>query len=180
MVIDKEKSWLQLQLAWYMQKHYDIYFQFLNGDKDTFKYAWKALGKPYYMTEAFVGMSGTMVNGRFCGHTMLQYAPPTGDAEEEDNQILFVHANLLKITDRNNFIQGDNVEHPWELAKHSTFSYANTWLKPEFYIGAGGRACMDFTHREGEPDATTENFDRLLPDFQKDYFDLGGIGGETR
>ena len=41
MVIDKTKSWLPLQLAWYMQEHSDLYFQFLNGDKDTFKYAWK-------------------------------------------------------------------------------------------------------------------------------------------
>lgn len=176
MVIDKVKSWLPLQLAWYMQKNYDIYFQFLNGDKDTFKYAWKALGVPYHMTEAFVGMAGTMVNGRFCGHTMLQYSPE----HEEDNQILFVHANLLKITDKVHFIHENNQEHPWDLAKHSTLSYSNTWLKPEFYIAPGGRACMDFTHREGEPDAITENFDSLLPDFQRDYFNLGGIGGETR
>jgi hypothetical protein len=41
MVIDKVRAWLPLQLAWYMQKHYEIYFQFLNGDKDTFKYAWQ-------------------------------------------------------------------------------------------------------------------------------------------
>lgn len=179
MVIDKQKSWLPLQLAWYMQKHYDIYFQFLNGDKDTFKYAWKALDVPYHMIEALVGMAGNMVNGRFCGHTMLQYAPTT-DPEQDDNQILFVHSNLLKITDKNNFIHDNQPEHPWDLAKHSTLSYSNTWIKPEFYIGAGGRACMDFTHREGEPDATTENFDSILPDFQKDYFSLGGIGGETR
>ncbi|KAI7857955.1 mannosyltransferase putative-domain-containing protein [Circinella umbellata] len=59
MVIDKTKSWLPLQLAWYMQEHSDIYFQFLNGDKDTFKYAWKALGVPYYMTETFLGMEAS-------------------------------------------------------------------------------------------------------------------------
>lgn len=177
MVIDKEKSWLPLQLAWYMQKHYDIYFQFLNGDKDTFKYAWKALRAPYHMTESFVGMAGNMVGGRFCGHTMLQYFPTSG---EEDDQLLFVHANLLKITDKSHFIHNNQEEHPWDLAKHSSLSHSNTWIKPEFYIGNGGRACMDFTHRQGEPEAVTENFDVIAPNLQSNYFKFGGIGGETR
>ncbi|KAI8640683.1 mannosyltransferase putative-domain-containing protein [Parasitella parasitica] len=177
MVIDKEKSWVPLQLAWYMQKHYEIYFQFLNGDKDTFKYAWKALNKPYHMAEAFLGMAGTMVNNRFCGHTMLQYTPTS---DQDDDRILFVHANLLKITDKNHFIHGDQPEHPWDLAKRSTMNHANTWIKPEFYISNQGQACMDFTHRQGEPDAITEDFDYVLPDFQANYFKFGGIGGETR
>lgn len=178
MVINKEKSWLPLQLAWYMQKHYELYFQLLNGDKDTFKYAWKALGVPYHMTEAMVGMAGTMVGDRFCGHTMLQYAPLE---EEDEDRVLFVHANLLKITDRQNFMKsGGGREHPWDLAKKSSFGRNNSWIKPEFYVAAGGRACMDFTHREGEPEAVTEDFDRLLPGLQDKYFELGGIGGETR
>lgn len=176
MVIDKEKSWLPLQLAWYMQKHHEVYFQFLNGDKDTFKYAWKALNAPYYMTEAFLGMAGVMAsNGRFCGHSMLQYAP-----NEEEDRLVFVHANLLKITDKIHFMHDNNPEHPWDLAKRSSMSHGNTYIKPEFWISSEGQACMDFTHREGEPEAITENFDLVLPHFQKDYFDLGGIGGETR
>ncbi|KAI7901759.1 mannosyltransferase putative-domain-containing protein [Cokeromyces recurvatus] len=143
-VIDKEKSWLPLQLVWYMQKNHDVYFQFLNGDKDTFKYAWKALNAPYHMVEAFVGMAGTMTENRFC--------------------------------DKNHFIPG----HPWDLAKHSTLSYANTWIKPEFYISPKGQACMDFTHLQGEPDAITEDFDSVVPNLQTNYFKFGGIGGETR
>lgn len=178
MVIDKEKSWVPLQLAWYMQKHYDIYFQFLNGDKDTFKYAWKALKAPYSMTEAFVGMAGTMTDNRFCGHTMLQYAPSS--SENDDDTLMFVHANLLKITDKSHFIHGEDPEHPWDLAKRSTMSHANTWIKPEFYISPYGQACMDFTHREGEPDAITEKFDDIAPNFQTNYFKYGGVGGETR
>jgi hypothetical protein len=178
MVIDKVKSWIPLQLAWYMQKHYDIYFQFLNGDKDTFKYAWKALHVPYSMTEAFLGMAGTMAGDRFCGHTMLQYAPSS--TETDDDSLLFVHANLLKITNKDHFIHGENPEHPWDLAKRSTMSHANTWIKPEFYISPYGQACMDFTHRQGEPEAITENFDAVVPNFQTNYFKYGGIGGETR
>ncbi|KAG0741215.1 hypothetical protein G6F57_010583 [Rhizopus arrhizus] len=180
MVINKEKSWLPLQLAWYMQDQYEIYFQFLNGDKDTFKYAWQALSAPYHMVETFLGMAGTMVGDRFCGHTMIQYYPST-----TEDYLLFVHANLLKITDKQNFIKPNpgmpnNIEHPWDLVKRSTFSHSNTWIKPEFYVSGNGQACMDFTHREGEPDAITENFDRILPELQNNYFKFGGIGGETR
>lgn len=180
MVINKEKSWLPLQLAWYLQKHYEIYFQFLNGDKDTFKYAWKALDMPYTMAEAFVGMAGTMAGDRFCGHTMLQYFPK----EDDNDQLLFVHANLLKITDKRHFMRkdehGKEEEHPWGLAKRSTLSHGNTYIKPEFYVTPDGRACMDFTHREGEPEAVTEDFDAVVPHFQANYFKYGGIGGETR
>ncbi|EIE79398.1 hypothetical protein RO3G_04103 [Rhizopus delemar RA 99-880] len=140
MVINKEKSWLPLQLAWYMQDQYEIYFQFLNGDKDTFKYAWQALSAPYHMVETFLGMAGTM--------------PSPG--------------------------MPNNIEHPWDLVKRSTFSHSNTWIKPEFYVSGNGQACMDFTHREGEPDAITESFDRILPELQNNYFKFGGIGGETR
>ncbi|KAG1439487.1 hypothetical protein G6F56_012281 [Rhizopus delemar] len=174
MVIDKVKSWSPLQLAWYMQNEYEIYFQFLNGDKDTFKYAWQALDAPYHMTVPFLGMAGVMAGDRFCGHTMLQYYPT-----QTNDELLFVHANLLKITDKKHFIK-NNEQHPWDFAKRSTFSHSNTWIKAEFYISAWGQACMDFTHREGEPDAITENFDSLLPNLQTNYFRFGGIGGETR
>lgn len=179
MVIDKEKSWLPLQLAWYMQKYNEVYFQFLNGDKDTFKYAWEALHLPYSMTEAFVGMAGTMAGDRFCGHTMLQYF----STEDDDDLLLFVHANLLKITDKRHFMnkdQPEEQEHPWDLAKRSSMSHSNTYIKPEFYVTRDGRACMDFTHREGEPEAITEKFDSVVPNLQTNYFKYGGIGGETR
>ncbi|KAI7879378.1 hypothetical protein K492DRAFT_178835 [Lichtheimia hyalospora FSU 10163] len=177
MVIDKKRAWRPLQLAWYMQKNYDLYFQFLNGDKDTFKFAWKALHAPYHMVQVFLGMGGSTVAGRFCGHTMLQY---TDDIYSEDKPI-FVHANLMKITDKNHFMQGDPpIERPWQEIKRYTKSRSNTWLSPAFYIAPGGRACMDFTQFQNEPDTSLTNFDDILAGFQDKYFDFGGIGGETR
>lgn len=127
------------------------------------------------MTETFLGMGGSTVWGRFCGHTMLQY---TDDDREPP---LFVHANLLKITDRIHFLQASNsVERPWLEIKRYNDSRGKTWLKPEFYIAPGGRACMDFSDSEGEPTAVVENFDQVVVGFQELYFALGGIGGETR
>ncbi|KAG0163950.1 hypothetical protein DFQ30_010739, partial [Apophysomyces sp. BC1015] len=169
MVIDKYRSWGPLQLAWYMQAHYEVYFQFLNGDKDTFKYAWKALGQAYHMVPTFLGMAGTM-RERFCGHTMVQYF---------DDEPLFIHANLMKITDRINFIENGNQERPWKLLKRYSVNHDTTWLLPEFHV-SGGQACMDIRSDNGEPEAVTESFDDVIPGFQKMYFDLGGVGGETR
>ncbi|KAI8097722.1 mannosyltransferase putative-domain-containing protein [Halteromyces radiatus] len=65
MVINKLKSWYPLQLAWYMNDHHDIYYQFLNGDKDTFRFAWKALKTPFFMNPTFLGMGGTFAGDRF-------------------------------------------------------------------------------------------------------------------
>jgi hypothetical protein len=116
-------------------------------------------------------MAGTIEFDRFCGHTMIQY-----DAEDS---ILFVHANLMKISDKRHY-QVDGIEKPWHVTKRSTMSHQNTWIKPQFYISMKGQACMDFSQNAGEPEAVTENFDTLVPEFQENYFSLGGIGGETR
>ncbi|KAI8072380.1 mannosyltransferase putative-domain-containing protein [Gongronella butleri] len=59
MVIHKKKAWHALQLAWFMNHHHGIYYQFLNGDKDTFRFAWKTLGQSYYMNPVFLAMAGT-------------------------------------------------------------------------------------------------------------------------
>ncbi|KAI8980467.1 mannosyltransferase putative-domain-containing protein [Pilobolus umbonatus] len=163
MVLNKAKTWLPLQLAWYMQDHSEVYFQFLNGDKDTYKYAWQALNYPYHMSEVFLGMAGNMVGDRFCGHSMVQF--------DDYGNILFVHANLIKDTPPGSFITPNHI---FDLLKRSTLSHNNTWIKPEFYVG-NGRPCMDFTHREGEPEAVTEVFDDVLPQLQNKYFEYGGL-----
>ncbi|KAG2184675.1 hypothetical protein INT43_000588 [Umbelopsis isabellina] len=175
--VDKQRNWVPLQLSWYLQSQHELYFQLLNGDKDTFKFAWEALDAPYHMAETFLGMAGTMVDGRYCGHTMVQYDLYSSGYGEASP--LFVHANLLKITDKVHFEEGGK-EKPWELLKRYTASRGNTWLHPEFYVASFGRACMDFTHPDGEPEAVTESFDDTLPGFQQQYFGLGGKGGETR
>ncbi|KAI9260623.1 mannosyltransferase putative-domain-containing protein [Phascolomyces articulosus] len=142
MVIDKTKSWLPLQLTWYMQEHSDLYFQFLNGDKDTFKYAWKALGTPYYMTETFLGMGGLEVE---------------------------------------TFSKEEYYEQPWQQIKRYVDNRGITNLSPSFRIAPGGKACMNFVNSlYGEPETVIEDFDQILPDFRNAYFELGGIGGETR
>ncbi|CAO3589027.1 unnamed protein product [Absidia cylindrospora] len=182
MVINKIKSWHPLQLAWYMNDHHDLYYQFLNGDKDTFRFAWKALKVPYYMNPNYLGMGGTLTDNRFCGHTMIQYPPPPFSSDEEEMTPLFVHANLLKITDKVHFLQQDGVmtERPWQWIKRYPKGTKTTWLLPKFYVNGFSRPCMDFSSAQGEPQTELEPFDSVVSGLQRLYFDFGGIGGETR
>ena len=125
----------------------------------------------------------------FCGHTMLQYS------DNDEFRPLFVHANLMKITDKNGFMEvqnspddGDNNneqqnfrERPWHQIKRYVNSKGVINLSPGFRIAPGGKACMNFVNRAwGEPETVTEEFDEILPGFQDAYFELGGIGGEER
>ncbi|KAL1921953.1 uncharacterized protein VTP21DRAFT_10595 [Calcarisporiella thermophila] len=166
-VVNKRRGWKPLQLAWYFQNEYEFYFQLLNGDKDTFRFAWKALEQPYHMMPHFVAAAGVKVGDRWCGHSMLQHG--------DDGKPLFIHANLMKITDRR--VLGD---HPWQGVKRYLTSRRNTRLRPEFWISYDGRACMDFMGGEGEPETTVDDFEQVLPGFRDLYFQVGGKGGEER
>ncbi|KAI9008623.1 mannosyltransferase putative-domain-containing protein [Hyaloraphidium curvatum] len=82
---------------------YDIFL----GDKDTFRFAFLALGVPYYLVRdmpAEAGLRGSILDlelpftehlrvmaGKpgFCGHSLVQFSPTDGKA-------LFLHANFVK------------------------------------------------------------------------------------
>ena len=89
-LIDKSKSWRQLQLCTYFNMRKDIYYKFLYGDKDTFRFAWLALGTPYYMIEYPAGTCGYVshLDNSFNGMTMVQH--------DANNEIIFLHRNLVK------------------------------------------------------------------------------------
>ena len=72
LVIDKSRPqvWKALNLAFYLQRQKDVYFKLLNGDKDTFNYAWKALNVSFHMVEPHVALAGVGTD-RICGHTVL-------------------------------------------------------------------------------------------------------------
>lgn len=176
-VVDKARHWIPLQLSWFMQYFHEVYFRLLNGDKDTFQYAWRALGAPFHRIETFVGMGGLMLNGTFCGHSMLQYAV------DSQQQPLFVHANLMKQIPKSVFLGTSGViekQRPWHLIKRYRDDRSNNFLKPEFYTVENTTiGCMNFANRkfENESPSYVESFDEVLPSFQDEYFRLGGIGG---
>jgi hypothetical protein len=92
LLIDKQKSWKALNLAVHFNS--EKYMQLLNGDKDTFRFAWLAAKVPYTMASSLPTPVGTLkelhsMDVGFCGHTMLQHWKGTP---------MFVHHNNLKRT----------------------------------------------------------------------------------
>ncbi|KUI72471.1 Alpha-1,2-mannosyltransferase MNN2 [Cytospora mali] len=90
-----------LYLAQYMAEEGSFWFS--GGDKDTFRYAFLALGIPYTPSPRWLSLLGNLDRrGNFCGAAMLQYgltppAPAHADPSDPAHpEPLFVHANLLK------------------------------------------------------------------------------------
>ncbi|MFC0513475.1 hypothetical protein ACFFGT_04660 [Mucilaginibacter angelicae] len=88
-LIDKEKCWKELNLCIYFNENRELYYKFLLGDKDTFKFAWMALKKEYYMISTPLSYAGyTTSNMDFYGMTMVQH--------DDNGEPVFLHRNLLK------------------------------------------------------------------------------------
>jgi len=88
MVIDKERCWQPLNLSLYFNRLTDIYYRLLMGDKDTFRFAWRAFHQPFYMVQTPVATCGYMNGHQFMGNTMVQH--------DLEGKILFLHRNLVK------------------------------------------------------------------------------------
>jgi alpha 1,2-mannosyltransferase len=74
MVVDKgrEGTLRALHLAIYFQRNAHLYFKFFLGDKDSYRFAWRALGVQYHMVRPFLGSLGIMKGGdTFCGNSMV-------------------------------------------------------------------------------------------------------------
>lgn len=90
-LINKESCWAALNLCMYFNQNKETYYQFLLGDKDTFRFAWKALRKPYTMIStpvAFCGYSGALNKLFSKGVAMVQH--------DFEGKIIFIHQNLAK------------------------------------------------------------------------------------
>ena len=94
LLINKARAWPAIGLCVHFNQ--EFYMQLLNGDKDTFRFAWLAAQTPFYMVDVVPTPVGTLKELHdadaqgFCSHTMLQH-DPSGTA-------LFVHHNQLKNT----------------------------------------------------------------------------------
>lgn len=148
LLINKEKSWEQIQLCVYFNINHQDYYNFIYGDKDTFRFAWLALRKPLSMIEKEVGTCGytDQVTGAFHGVTMVQH-DPLGD-------IIFLHRNLLKW----DITEGDELV--WETIKTFTPSAADK--KCEFKRGARGHNAIDLTGNVIE-----SSFEKLFAGYEK-------------
>jgi alpha 1,2-mannosyltransferase len=83
----------------YMQQHSSIFFKLLLGDKDTFRFGFRAVNQPFHMVNVNVRPVGSD-GDKFRGHSMVQ-SLPNGTA-------IFCHANLLKYRQKSEF-KGERV-----------------------------------------------------------------------
>lgn len=146
-LIDKSKSWDQLQLCTFFNLNGDQYYKLIYGDKDTFRFAWLALNYKYYMIPYPVASCGfTEGNGNFHGNTMVQFDP--------DGEIIFLHRNLFK----------------WDI----TLPGERVWGKIKiFEKNASARRCFlrqspkNQTAIELAGDTYYLSFDESFPDFEE-------------
>ncbi|BGP43439.1 hypothetical protein JCM10449v2_007474 [Rhodotorula kratochvilovae] len=91
-LVDKRRNLDALLLAeWMMDSsRFKFWFNFSDGDKDLFRFAFLALRKRWGVPGRYVSVGALPRNtlSGFCGHTMLQH--------DHLGKPLFVHANLLK------------------------------------------------------------------------------------
>ena len=74
----------------------NFYYSLLNGDKDTFRFSWRAAQTPFKMVPFWPAAVGSAnyeyddkVNHSFCGHTMVQH--------DFEGNIAFLHHNNLHV-----------------------------------------------------------------------------------
>ncbi|KAG1697876.1 hypothetical protein DVH05_015830 [Phytophthora capsici] len=60
------------------------------GDKDLFRFAWMKLNVPFTMIQTPPAVAGKVINGSFCGMTMVQH--------DLKGEVLFLHRNSNKLT----------------------------------------------------------------------------------
>lgn len=47
MVINRKRSWDAVNISHYLSQRDDFYYEYFDGDKDTFRFAWKAVDREY-------------------------------------------------------------------------------------------------------------------------------------
>jgi ADP-heptose:LPS heptosyltransferase len=73
-LIDKVKCWRPLRLAMWFNEHHRLFYRYLIGDKDTYRFAWHKLGETYAMPPYPIhALEGTMCQHDFSGRRLFQH-----------------------------------------------------------------------------------------------------------
>jgi FkbM family methyltransferase len=74
MVVNKEKCWRELNLAFWYNDHSEFFYQYVHGDKETFHMAWRRTGRKYSMPSSPIfPLVGTMCQHDFEGQRLFQH-----------------------------------------------------------------------------------------------------------
>ena len=73
-MINKERCWRALQLAFWLNDHSDFFFNHIHGDKETFHLAWRKLKQEYTMAPTPIHpLEGTMCQHDLRGNRLFQH-----------------------------------------------------------------------------------------------------------
>ncbi|KAJ1548208.1 hypothetical protein HK096_011548, partial [Nowakowskiella sp. JEL0078] len=187
--INKRRSWKAILLLWFLNRDDELrkwHSDFLHGDKDLFRFSWRAAGIPSYFIQTLVAPGGFIVpdletgEHRFCGISMIQH--------DTSGQILFAHLNFFKQTNKRNFnltnlpisvvreyLPLGSEEEPGPMPG-SRLAYGATRGAKTGFIGVNEHVCVDLVRgveRDGVVRETqfVEIAD-LNPEFPIDVFEL--------
>lgn len=74
LLVDKKRCWKPLLLTMWMNEHSDFWYEYVLGDKETFRFAWKVLGVSYAMPpHPLFALDGVMCQHAFSGRRLFQH-----------------------------------------------------------------------------------------------------------
>lgn len=73
LLIDKRRCWRSLNLCNWYNEHSDFFYQFIYGDKDTFRFAWHRLGQSFSMPRDMESIPFTICQHDFQGRRIFQH-----------------------------------------------------------------------------------------------------------
>ncbi|KAI8799949.1 mannosyltransferase putative-domain-containing protein [Cladochytrium replicatum] len=131
-VLNKPRTWRALHLTYHLSEneHLRWWHRFLHGDKDIFRYAWRASQTPSHRVRHWLAPGGRFINNRFCGQVMMQAHPATGE-------LFFAHVNLFKDVRGNVDVSSFQVFTP--LNRTLLRDLTTNWIDKERYLRAEER-----------------------------------------
>ncbi|KAG9123912.1 hypothetical protein FRC07_013535, partial [Ceratobasidium sp. 392] len=164
-----------LHVAIHMAHEQSFYYSLSGGDKDTFRYAFWALGLDYTPAPRWVSSIGSKsFDNRFCGIGMLQHG-----LSEPQPKPMFVHMNLLKHTSRSRPIFTTVQRAAIDRADSRTLDKTTV----NVYTPLGGGMCAEVLVDGPAPDQklVEENWLEMeggkFKQFEEMFFKHGGWGG---
>lgn len=74
LLVDKQRCWEPLNLCVWYNEHSDFYYRYVYGDKDTFRFAWHRLGRPFAMPgRPLEEIPFTLCQHDFAGRRIFQH-----------------------------------------------------------------------------------------------------------
>ncbi|KAJ1565839.1 hypothetical protein HK096_008993 [Nowakowskiella sp. JEL0078] len=130
MVINKSRSWRALMLMWFWNRDLDsrtFVTTYLHGDKDQFRFSWRATNTSFYMVQNWLSSAGFVLPSMtFCGVAAIQYHP----SDSHKNEVLFTHINFLKYNEYDS--KFFNSENPMiNVIKRYKYDNGEYWVHPE-------------------------------------------------